>query len=289
MGLYDRNYYREEERGAWLGSRTLVVNLILVNAALYVADLLFDHRLSDAFGLHSNLLEKPWHFYQLLTYGFFHDPHDLTHILFNMFFLWMFGTDVESIYGRGEFLRIYLVSIVVAGLAWVIFTAAASQVPAEALGIIGSGPPLVGASGGIMALMAIFVLHFPRRIFYIWGILPLPAWAVGGLYLLADLLGLADGTDHVAHIAHLGGAAFGAVYFQSGINLGRFVPNRLSSSMFRFRPKLRIHDPEEDARDLSQKVDQILEKISQHGEASLTRQERRTLEEASRRYQRRRQ
>jgi hypothetical protein len=112
---------------------------------------------------------------------------------------------------------------------------------------------------------------------------------VGGLYLLADLFGLADGTDHVAHIAHLGGAAFGAIYFQSGINLGRFVPGRLSGSMFRFRPKLRIHDPEKDARDLSQKVDQILEKISEQGEASLTKQERRTLEEASRRYQRRRQ
>jgi membrane associated rhomboid family serine protease len=289
MGLYDRNYYRDEERGAWLGSRTLVINLILLNAALYVADLLFDHRLSDALGLHSDLFQKPWHVYQLVTYGFFHDPHDLTHILFNMFFLWMFGTDVETVYGRAEFLRIYLVSIVVAGLAWVIFTVLVSQAPAEALQLADSRPPLVGASGGIMALMAIFVLHFPRRIFYIWGILPLPAWALGGLYLLADLLGLADGTDHVAHVAHLGGAAFGAIYFQSGVHLGRMVPRRLSTSMFRLRPKLRIHDPVDDARALNQKVDQILEKISQQGEASLTKQERRTLEEASRRYQRRRQ
>ena len=131
--------------------------------------------------MHSDLLHKPWQFYQLLTYGFVHDPHDLRHILFNMFFLWMFGTDVETIYGRAEFLRIYLVSIVVAGLAWVIFTVAATQAGADDRG---HAEPRdrrwSGASGGIMALMAIFVLHFPRRMFYIWGILPLPAWALGG-------------------------------------------------------------------------------------------------------------
>jgi hypothetical protein len=55
-----------------------------------------------------------------------------------------------------------------------------------------------------------------------------------------------------------------------------------------FRPKLRIHDPDKEAQDLGQQVDAILEKIHREGEASLTKKERKTLEEASRRYQRRR-
>jgi hypothetical protein len=67
------------------------------------------------------------------------------------------------------------------------------------------------------------------------------------------------------------------------------IPHRLSTAMFRLRPRLRIHDPEEASRDLNDQVDAILEKISQQGEASLTKKERRTLEDASKRYQRRRQ
>jgi hypothetical protein len=123
------------------------------------------------------------------------------------------------------------------------------------------------------------------------GILPIPAWALGVFYVAYDMFGVgaANPTDHVAHVAHLSGVAFGFVYFKSGWNLGRLIPQRLSGSMFRFRPKLRIHDPEEASRDLSNQVDAILEKISQQGEASLTKKERRTLEEASRRYQRKRQ
>jgi len=283
MGIYGRPYYRDERGGSWFSGRSMVVNLILLNVAVYVAQLLFDgpQRVVTSFlSLHPDLLRKPWHAYQLLTYGFAHDPEMIAHIAFNMFGLWLFGTDLEGIYGRAEFLRIYLVTIVIAGVAW--------------LGIeaVNDGKiPLVGASGGVMGLMALYVLHFPRRVFYIWGILPLPAWALGGLYVVMDVTGFMNpGSSNVANIAHLAGMAFGLAYFQTGMNLGRLIPRRLSdlSKVFRFRPKLKIHDPEQDARDLNAQVDEILEKISRQGESSLTKAERRTLEEASRRYQRRR-
>ena len=204
------------------------------------------------------------------------------HILLNMFGLWLFGTDLEGIYGRAEFVRIYLAAIVVAGLVWFGIEAAND---AQAI--------LIGASGGVMGLMILFVVHFPRRVFYVWGIFPLPAWALGILYVLMDISGTIhpDGAQ-VANVAHLAGVAFGLVYYQSGMNLGRLVPRRLSGlsgAAFRLRPKLRIHDPQDEARDLTAQVDEILAKISREGEASLTKTERRTLEEASRRYQRRRQ
>ena len=277
MGIYDRDYYQGEERSNWFAGRSMVVNLILLNVAIFIADLLVDQKISETLSLKSDLFEKPWQFWQLLTYGFVHDPNDLRHILFNMFGLWLFGSDVETIYGRAEFLRLYLVTIVLAGFAWVLSTVAA-----------GNPGVLLGASGGVMGMMMLFVMHFPRRLFYIWGILPLPAWALAVIYVFFDLMGAAHSTDNVAHVAHLAGAAFGFIYYRAHLNLGRLIPRRLSFRSLRWRPKLRVHDPDRDAPDLNQQVDQILEKISRQGESSLTKSERRTLEEASRRYQRRR-
>lgn len=284
MGIYDRAYYRGDERGAWMGNRSMVINLILVNAAVYLAQVLLggdrgQNELTSALSLHANFFQEPWRVWQLLTYGFLHDPHSILHILFNMYFLYVFGNDLEQIYGRMEFLRFYLATIVVAGLAWAGVEAAQG----------GQGPSLVGASGGIMGLMILFVLHFPRRMFLFMFFIPMPAWVLGGLFVLADLAGIADRGDHVSHVAHLSGVAFGLIYHQAGWNLGRALPRRLSLGRFRLRPRLRIHDPQEASRDLTDRVDAILQKISQHGEASLTKKERRTLEEASRRYQRRRQ
>ena len=284
MGIYDRDYYQEEERGRYGGvgrggytsGRSLVVNLILLNAAIYVADVFSGQRISDVAALSSDIFRRPWMWWQFITYGFVHDPHDFTHILFNMLFLWVFGTDVETVYGKAEFLRIYLTAIVLAGVAWAATVAASG------------GPSLVGASGGIMCLMILFVLHFPRRLLYIWGVIPIPAWAIGTLYVVVDLFGMGS-NDMVAHVAHLAGAAFGFLYYRAGWNLGRLVPRSLSVASLRInKPRLRVHEPKDEERDLGRQVDQILEKISREGEASLTRQERRTLEKASRRYQRRR-
>jgi membrane associated rhomboid family serine protease len=286
MGIYDRDYYQEEERQRWSGGRSVVVNLILVNVAVYVADLIFENRISSALELRSDLLQRPWQCWQLLTYGFVHSPDNILHILFNMYFLWLFGSDVESIYGKGEFLRIYLTSVVVAGLAWVVFTASAIAAADDGVARMAT---LKGASGAVMCLMILFVLHFPRRLLYIWGVLPVPAWAIGAIYVLVDVFGVHRADDVVAHVAHLGGAAFGFIYYRAGLNLGRLIPKRLAGGSFRFKPRLRVHDPQDESRDLNQQVDRILEKISRQGEASLTKSERRTLEEASRRYQRRRQ
>ncbi len=281
MGIYDRDYYQEEERGRWggfsaRGGRSMVVSLILLNVAVYVCELLGGDQVADTLALHSDVFQRPWLVWQFITYGFVHDPHDLTHIIFNMVGLYVFGTDVEAVYGKAEFLRVYFTSIVVAGLAWAI-TAAAG----------GGLQQLVGASGGVMCLMILFVLHFPRRLLYIWGIIPVPAWALGTIFVLFDIFGLGSG-DLVAHVAHLAGIVFGAIYFRTGINLGRLLPSKFSPKSFRWKPRLKVHNPDDEVRDLNRQVDQILEKISREGEASLSKSERKTLAEASRRYQRRR-
>lgn len=284
MGIYDRPYLHDEERSrGWASGRSMVVNLIIVNVAIWLAGIVAEQQIFEWLSLKSDLFRRPWEFYQLLTYGFVHNG--AMHILFNMMFLFFLGREVENVYGSAEFLRIYLVSVVLAGLVWVLFTAFEMSPDA---------PParLMGASGGVMAIVILFVLNFPRQLLYIWGVLPVPAWVLGVFFVVGDLLGFfspsQDGVQ-VANIAHLAGAAFAFVYFRTRLNLGRLVPSRLGElKNALFRPRLRIHDPDKDARDLNRQVDAILEKISREGEASLTKKERKTLEEASRRYQQRR-
>lgn len=283
MGLYDRDYIREDPQpGFFLGARSVVVNLILVNVALLLVDFLFfeGHPLSEYLGVSADLPQKPWNCWQLLTAGFVHSRDDLGHIVLNMFGLWMFGSDVEDKYGRGEFLRIYLMAVVFASLVWVIAT--------NVMYPVGQRPPVMyGASGAVVAVTVLYALHFPRRTVLMLGI-PMPALVLAGLYVTADVWGLGQKKSPVAHTAHLGGAAFAALYYFSGLNLGRLLPTSLSPRGLRPRPKLRVHEPEAREENLASQVDRILEKISREGESSLSAKERQILEDASRRYQQRR-
>ena len=284
MGIYDREYYREEPRGFFLGGdRSMVVNLVLINVAIFLVEV-FTPDLSRWLSLKASLVHEPWNIWQALTYGFVHDPDSVWHVGFNMLALWFFGRDVEHIYGRRLFLELYLTLLILSGLAWV---------ATENLLFKDYNDMVVGASGGVFGIILVFVLHYPTRVLYFWGILPIPVWVLAGLYLLQDFIGIRRAVEgheigQVGHAAHLAGAAFGAMFYKTHWTLFSLVPQRLLKRGFRGRPKLRLHSPEEDERLLNERVDQILEKITREGEASLTKDERRTLEDASRRYQRRR-
>ena len=307
MGLYDRDYVREQPQGFFLGSnRSVVTNLILINVGIFLVDLVFFNRhLNEYMALQANLFTHPWNFWQLLTYGFAHDAGqpgtpivlgNFAHVGFNMFGLWLFGRDVESIYGRKEFLRIYMSLLVLCGLSWVIF-----QNALLLTGRMGNASVVIGASGAVLGIMVLYVTHYPRRVFYFWGVLPVPVWVLCGLYLLQDLAGfggaLEGSGEPVAYEVHLSGALFAFIYRRTGWNLGRMIPQRWSRGWrLSTAARLKVHQPPvEDEPDtsrreenLNRRVDEILAKISSTGEASLTREERRILEDASRRYQQRR-
>ena len=306
MGFQDRGYYRSPSTG--FAAEWSAVNIIIaVNAAIWLANFILTGdlfreifslkvSLNDLLSLTSDLPERPCNAWQLLTYGFLHDgpslqppgnTYSIFHIVFNMLTLWFFGRPVEAITGKTEFLRFYCMAIVVAGLAWVVgehYT--------------GGGGRLVGASGGVMAVLAAFIWYYPRETVLIYGILPVPAWALGVLYLFSDLQGAGDRASNVAHVAHLAGAGFGILYAWRRWNLMALTdfPSRLWE---RFRTRrLRIVRPEDEFSGpggggtanppLEREVDQILEKISRSGEASLTPAERDTLARASRRLKDRR-
>lgn len=281
MGLYDREYYRDDQKGLVLGGDLSATTwLILVNAGIFIVDVFAEGQISTFFSLGTNVVQEPWYFWQGLTYGFAHDDRNVRHVLFNMFALWLFGRDVESTYGRKLYLQLYLSLIVISGLVWLVLTLVTSDAPAR----------LVGASGAVTGIMIIFVLHWPTRTLLLWGVVPIPVWLLASLQLLQDIQGAMTQRDasDVAYTAHLAGAAFGFLFYKTGFQLGRLLPGRLSLRMFKRRPKLRVRDAAQED-DLGRRVDQILEKISREGEASLTKDERRTLERASRKYQEKRQ
>ena len=294
MGFADRRYaqpnrsWRGGSSGA--GEWTAVTTIVVANCAVWVACLLAenDFPLSSWLAMRGDLPRHPLEAWRLLTYGFAHDMSSPWHLALNMLTLWFFGPEVEARVGRNEFLRFWLTAIVVAGLAWL----ASVQI-----GQGGRGGLLVGASGAVMATLAYFVWHNPHQELLLWGILPIPAWALGLLYFFSDVNGAYHGSGNVAHFAHIGGALFGLAYAWRGWNIGDLLeaPAQLLQSRRRFRIFRPDEEPAppsrtpprqaslEDDEALRDAVDRILEKISRSGEASLTPQERDTLTLASRR------
>ncbi len=147
----------------------------------------------------------PW---QILTYGFLHGS--LMHLLFNMFGLYMFGSDIEAVWGQRRYIIYYLVCVVSAGLAQLLVT-----------WLTGSIYPTVGASGGVFGLLLAFGMMFPKRVVMLLiPPIPMPAWLFVTLYGLIELyLGITRTASGVAHFAHLGGMVGGYLmirYARSG-------------------------------------------------------------------------
>ena len=132
----------------------------------------------------------PW---QLVSYGFLHGS--ITHLFFNMLGLWMFGAELERLWGRNRYLQMLLASVVAAALVQLLVTM-----------LTGSRSPTVGASGALFGLLLSFGMLFPDRIIMpLFPPIPMKArtfvMVFGGLELLFGL----SGSSGVAHFAHLGG------------------------------------------------------------------------------------
>jgi membrane associated rhomboid family serine protease len=283
MGFQDRGY--SSQHSAFGSGWTAVVVLVIANVVVFVANMLGPSEpasLNDLLALRGDLLRQPWRCWELVTYGFAHEsltPRQQLpwHILGNMLTLWFFGRAVEELLGRAEFLRFYVVALVVAGLAWL---------ASESLGRSDGAARLIGASGAVTAVLAVFIWNFPHVTVLMWGILPVPAWALGVLYVVWDVQGTAAHDSNVAHVAHLAGAAFGLLYAWQGWSLAGLgdLPGRLTAFRRRGgRYRVVRPDDEPDGASLQQQVDRILGKISRSGSSSLTSHERDTLERASRR------
>jgi len=175
--------------------------LLLANVALFALNALLGGALDDSLALWPiGDGFEPW---QILTYSFLHEG--LAHIALNMFALYMFGSDVERVWGQKRFLTYYFVCVVSAALTQLLF-----------LWVTGDLFPTVGASGGIFGLLLAFALLFPsRRIVLLPIPIPMPAWLFVTLYGAVELIqGVTGSAAGVAHFAHLGGMLGGWLLLQ---------------------------------------------------------------------------
>ena len=202
-------------------------HLIGINALMFFALIAFERTctdLNDLLGLHI-FLAPDFRPYQLVTYMFMHGS--FTHILFNMFSLWMFGRILEQVWGPKRFLTYYLITGIGAGLVqevvqYIYYSTYLSPYLSVNLGggmIIPMAEYLnmwttVGASGAVYGILLAFAMTFPNeRLFMIPFPFPIKAkyfvMIFGALELLTGLSNNAG--DNVAHFAHLGGILFGII------------------------------------------------------------------------------
>ena len=219
----------------------VVKNLIIINVLFFLATMSLSKffNMEQYFALH--YFKSP-HFmpHQIITYMFMHGG--FSHIAFNMFALWMFGANMENIWGPKRFLTFYMVAGLGAGIIQLLFMQIqymnyASSLDADTISyVLNEGTALlesgrnwtdanvgglnsvvngtvVGASGAVYGLLLAFGMTFPEAVIYLYFMFPIKAkWFVIGFGALELFSGIRNSaTDNVAHFAHLGGMLFGFI------------------------------------------------------------------------------
>lgn len=221
----------------------VVKNLIIINVLFYIATLslgsVFKIDLADYLGLHyfSSPDFRP---YQIVTYMFMHSSLDFSHILFNMFALWMFGATLENHWGPKRFLTYYMVAGIGAGIIQLLIMFVqinhySSDMSPELVNrVLEEGPVIfeqgrnyidtnmggfnailnttvVGASGSVYGLLLAFGMMFPNSLIYVYFLFPIKAKWFVVIFGALELFSGVRGGDNVAHFAHLGGMLFGFI------------------------------------------------------------------------------
>ncbi len=204
-------------------------------------------------GLNPELIRRGFVF-QLATYMFLHGG--IFHILFNMFVLWMFGSEIERKWGTKRFVKYYLFTGTFAGVCSFLLAPAMT----------------VGASGAIYGLLLAFAMIDPNRIIYFYFVIPMKAWVfviiIGAIELFSSISGTRSG---IAHLAHLGGIVGGVIYI--------LIDRRRRRRKF-YQDKVVDLEQYMKRRETSRSVDEILDKVIKSGMESLTPEEKKKLIDA---------
>lgn len=289
---YNR-YYRPSLFGGFSFFPPIIKFLMITNGVVYIIQLFlgqfyFTNEFGRPITLEKIMIEyfalmplghgfMPW---QLFTFQFMHGS--FSHILFNMLYLWMFGTELENLWGSKKFLVYYLACGLGAG---------STQLFLSPIFEGGVGPT-VGASGGIYGLLMAYAINFPRRPIYLYFFIPIPAMYLISFLILIEFFSIGD-LSLTAHLAHIGGALTGLIY----VLTERYLHFSLDS-IFERKRRFKVYsnynriqdvkyiDIEEKQKtkdeEINQEIiDQILDKISKYGYQSLTDEEKRILFEAS--------
>jgi membrane associated rhomboid family serine protease len=215
--LYDSNVnfrLRKTSLKVVIAMPKFTQTIIVVNIAGFLLQQIFGDAMLQWFALwppnagdwaNSSIL-MPW---QWVTYSFLHGS--VTHLAFNMIGLWMFGSDLERVWGAGRVALAYFASV---------FCGAGAQVLVAYL-LGNMGVPVIGASAGVFGLLLAFAMVFPeRRVMALFLPIPIPARMFVLLYSILELtLGVTGTQAGVAHFAHLGGLLGGWLIYRYGRRL----------------------------------------------------------------------
>ena len=288
MGLHDRPYWKDEQDGGAGGlggvrigmpkPGKMVKYLLIINLAVFllqiISGLALKIELSLLFGA---TVADWWQVWRYVTFQFLHSRYSLFHIGLNMLGLYMLGTPLEQRWGGRRFLRFYLSCGAVAGLAYVIVGALLEGA---------AWKPLIGASGGVYGILLAAAVLFPNfRVILVLFPVPIRLAAViifGGMILV--LLGSVEqgvySGEFWSHVAHMGGAGMAAVWLWVIPKVrGAGAEWSRRSNEGAWQRKLQRQREEE------AEIDRILQKIHDRGIGSLTRKEKRILQDTTRRQQ----
>src|SRR4051812_9925885 len=189
--------------GGWTPA---VKTLIIICSVAYLLQI-FDWiaggptALITKFGLTPAMVTHRFYLWQLVTYIFLHSPEGVLHILFNMLGLWMFGTELERLWGTREFTKFFFICGIGAAITTVLLAP-------------NSIVTTIGASGAIYGILLAYGLLFPDRII-VFIIFQIPAkyfvMILGTIEFFSSVTGTGGG---VAHVAHLGGLLVGFLYLR---------------------------------------------------------------------------
>ena len=240
--------------------------LISINFVIFILQTLSrsESLFFPLFGLVPKLVWSEKMIWQPVTYLFFHGG--IWHVLINMFVLWMFGSELERLWGKNHFLKFYFITGVGSGLATMLVN-------------VQSITPVVGASGAVYGVLLAYGLTYPNRTVYLYGIIPIKSlWFVLGIGFIAFMSSF-DNMSQVSHVTHL-----------SGMLIGYFMikkPIKLKGLWFQLRKKTLEYQIQREEKELSKNffvekdINQILDKINQKGFDSLTEEEQERLYKGS--------
>lgn len=236
----------------------------------------------------SDFLGRPW---TLITYFFNHNLGGLLHILFNMFALYWFGKILVEYLGSDKLVALYVLGGIAGGVFYLMVY---NLIPSPPTFLAGRAE-LVGASAGVFAIMVGAATLLPDYTFYLLFLGPVKIKWIAVVYIFLSFLG-SVGQNAGGDIAHLGGALIGFIYvkqLQVGVNWGGWITSSISwiGGLFSSRPAVKVSYRKNGAAGKSktgpapgvsqQEIDDILDKISDGGYESLSKEEREKLFKAS--------
>lgn len=308
MGLGDRDYYKPSGFGGFSFFPPVIKKLLIINGIVFFIQVIFENLMFGQYpgfyiisryfalnpigGVNQIGIGNNFQIWQLITYQFLHGG--FSHILWNMFALWMFGMEIENQMGSKKFLIFYLSAGVVGGLLHLFISP-----------LIGGAAPTIGASGAVYGVLIAFAMYYPDRYVYLFLALPVKAKYLIAGYMVMEFMSVGDGSV-VAHMVHIGGAIGAALFIlwdrKQNFNFDRMYKNiktkvneqrtnedspfRRSTQRFRTEPvkEAEFYDingqPKEEEIN-QEEIDRILDKISKSGYQNLTDGEKRILFEAS--------